>query len=70
LTTADFFLWGYLKDNVYKRRPSDINSLKEYIKEEFNKIPQEIIKKSCRSIIDRLKQCIEHNGEQIHITYR
>jgi hypothetical protein len=70
LTTADFFLWGYLKDKVYQRQPRDISTLKQYITEEFYKIPQEMIKKSCRSVIQRLQHCIEHNGEAIYIKYR
>jgi hypothetical protein len=70
LTTADFFLWGYLKDKVYKRRPTDISTLKLYIIEEFNNIPQEMIKKSCRSVIDCLKHCLENNGQHFYLTYR
>ncbi len=70
LTTADFFLWGYLKDKVYRRQPTNIATLKQYIKDELNKIPQGMIKSSCRSIISRLKHCIEHNGAPIQITYR
>jgi hypothetical protein len=70
LTTADFFLWGYLKDKVYRRQPTNIATLKQYIKEDFNKIPQRMIKNSCRSVISRLKHCIEHNGAPIQITYR
>jgi hypothetical protein len=70
LTTADFFLWGYFKDKVYRRQPTNIATLKQHIKEEFNKIPQGMIKNSCGSVISRLKHCIEHNGAPIQITYR
>jgi hypothetical protein len=65
LTTADFFLWGNLKAKVYRRQPTNIATLKQYIKEEFNKIPQGMIMNSCCSVISRLKHCIEHNGAPI-----
>jgi hypothetical protein len=38
--------------------------------EKFSKIPQQMIKKACRSVIQRLQHCIEHNGEPVYITYR
>jgi hypothetical protein len=31
LAPCDFFLWGHLKSNIYKRRHPDINSLSEAI---------------------------------------
>ena len=69
LTVSDFFLWGYLKDKVYQRQPKNLTTLKLYIEQEFNKIPQQVIKKSCLSVIDRLKHCIQHNGDTVYIKY-
>jgi hypothetical protein len=69
LTVSDFFLWGYLKDKVYQRQPNNVTTLKLYIEEEFNKIPQQFIKKSCLSVIDRLKHCIQHNGDIVYTKY-
>ncbi|GBN12973.1 hypothetical protein AVEN_183798-1 [Araneus ventricosus] len=31
LTPCDFFLWGYLKDMVYRQTPQTIAELKQYI---------------------------------------
>ena len=31
LTAPDFFLWGYLKSNVYSRRPLDLYAHKQVI---------------------------------------
>jgi hypothetical protein len=69
LTVSDFFLWGYLKDKVYRWQPNNITTLKLYIEQEFNKIPQQMIKKSCLSVIDRLKHCIQHNGDIVYTKY-
>ena len=39
LTPCDFFLWGYLKAEVYKRRPQTLKALKDAIHEEVAAIP-------------------------------
>lgn len=38
LTSPDFFLWGTLKDAVFKRTPSSIEELKRFITEEIQRI--------------------------------
>lgn len=67
LTVADFFLWGFLKDKVFARCPSTIDELKQFITEEFNLIPQEIIAKACRSVPRRLELCLEIEGQQLKL---
>ena len=32
-STLDYFLWGYVKENVFKRQPADIEILKEIVQE-------------------------------------
>jgi hypothetical protein len=34
LNTCDFFLWGYLKSKVYKKKPRTTEDLKQNIMEE------------------------------------
>ena len=67
MTPLDFFLWGYLKDRVFARSPRDIPQLKEIIKEEFDAIPQEMVRKACRSVVNRCQICIEIDGKQIKL---
>ena len=67
LTVVDFFLWGYLKEKVFERNPSSLAELKRFIKEEFHKIPQEMIARACRSVKTRYELCIELEGKQIKI---
>jgi hypothetical protein len=67
LTPPDFFLWGYLKDQVFERRPENINQLKEFIIEEFDNIPQDMIKRACQSVTERCQLCIELDGRQIKL---
>jgi len=42
LTPCDFFLWGYLKAEVYKHRPQTLKALKDAIREEVAAIPPEM----------------------------
>jgi hypothetical protein len=36
-----FYLWGYLKDNVYENNPQTIGELKAAIKAKIREIPKE-----------------------------
>ena len=44
LAPCDFFLWGYLKERVYRDRPKTIQELKIAIDREIKLIPQEMTK--------------------------
>ena len=39
LTACDYWLWGYLKEEVYARKPQDVDMLKLVIEEEIRAIP-------------------------------
>jgi hypothetical protein len=65
ITPADFFLWGYLKERVYHRRPRNIGELKQFITEEFNTIPQSMIRNATRSVVKRLEILYENSGKNI-----
>jgi hypothetical protein len=43
-----FYLWGYLKDNVYVNNPQTIGELKAAITEKIREIPKE----ECVRVID------------------
>ena len=44
LSPSDYFLWSYVKADVYKHRPTTINGLKAAIRQTVNEIIQEIIR--------------------------
>ena len=44
-----FYLWGYLKDNVYENNPQTIGELKAAIPAKIREIP----KKECVRVIDK-----------------
>lgn len=71
LTPMDFFLWGHLKQRVYGHGISyrgNMETLKQTIIDEFNRIDQEIINKACvKEFKERLDEVIKQNGD--HITH-
>jgi transposase len=60
-------LWAIVKRNVEMRQPQNIGDLENFMKEEWSKIPQDIIKSLVGSMKERCKLIIEKNGE--HIPY-
>lgn len=65
LSICDFFLWGSLKEKVFKRRPHTLAELRERIIEEVNVIPREMCQRAVQNFRDRLQQCIAANGRHL-----
>ena len=61
LTPCDFFLWGYLKAEVYKHRPQTLKILKDAIREEVAAISPEMTNIVMETFRERLRQCIANN---------
>ena len=62
LAPCDFFLWGYLKDRVFRRKPRTLHDLKAAIREEIEAIPQDMLRRVMRNFRERLQMCIEQDG--------
>ena len=58
-------LWVIVKRNVQLQQPQNIGNLERFMKKEWLKIPQDIIKNLVRSMKERCKLVIEKNGERI-----
>jgi hypothetical protein len=61
LDRAIFFLWGYLKAQVYQHRPQNLEGLKEAITQEVAAIPPEITSRAMEKYRERLNQCIDNH---------
>ena len=71
LNPPDFYLLGYLKDNVYENNPQTIGELKAAITGKIRQIPKE----ECVRVIDnfarRLQVCLQRRGQNLeHILER
>lgn len=65
LNPCDFFLWGNLKDKVYRHKPGTIDQLKEAIKLEVGSIDRATIKRVVQGFEDRLHAIVETEGAHI-----
>ena len=65
LSICDFFLWGHLKERVFKSRPNTLPQLRERIIEEVNAIPRDMCERAVRNFRERLQQCVAANGRHL-----
>ena len=62
LTPLDFYLWGYLKDRVYGRRPNTLGQLRQFIEEEISFISSETLVATFENFQKRLQLCLHEDG--------
>ena len=62
LSPCGVFLWGYLKEKVFKHRPRSVEDLKERIQQEIGSIPPELTQRVMKSFRERLQQCVANIG--------
>lgn len=64
LTPPDFFLWGYLKNIIYKVSPSTIAELRRLIASACAKIDNSMCDHVCKSLKNRFERCRDAGGAQ------
>ena len=62
LSPPDFFLWGYLKDRVYKTNPQTIGELKRNIQTEMEAIDEATCRAVMSNFIRRMEMCQHQEG--------
>ena len=70
LNPLDFYLWGYLKYNVYENNPQTIGELKAAITGKIRQIPKEKGVRVIDNYAPRVQVCLQRRGqhyEQIYI---
>ncbi|KAK8402566.1 hypothetical protein O3P69_000747 [Scylla paramamosain] len=65
LSICDFFLWGYLKEKVFRGRPNNLEELKMRIREEIAVIPLEMCRRAAENFRHRLQLCIATEGHHL-----
>lgn len=65
LTPCDFFLWGYLKERVYRERPANIPELRARITQCCAEITPDLLSTVCHSVPNRFRQCVASQGQQL-----
>ena len=68
ITPCDLFLWGWAKEKVYKRSPSNLEELEFAIRDVLTNIPAEFLRKAVvEEVPARLQKLTERNGGYVEI---
>lgn len=62
LTKMDFFLWGFVKDQVYRIPPTTKDDMKQRITEVFRSINNNMLNNVSRAFEERIQACLNNNG--------
>ena len=62
LTPLDFFLWGHLKNIVYKTPVKDLTELRRRINNEIESISKETLCNVFFNIVKRMHLCVQSDG--------
>ena len=66
-SACDFFLWEYLKSEVFKApAPHTVPELKHRIQQEAKRIPVEMLQRIMGDVHKRLTECLERNGGHLN----
>lgn len=69
LTPLDFFLWGYLKSQVYTIKPRNVQELKENIAFQISLIGEDTLNEVSKNWLKRIEHCQRLNGSHIEQFY-
>jgi hypothetical protein len=67
LQRLDFFLWGYVKDIVYRTKVRDITNLKQRITEAIATTDEDMLQRTLQEIEYRLDVLRATNGAHIEV---
>ena len=62
LNPLDFFLWGHVKNVVYRHAIETEEELRNLIQEAFNAVTPQMIMESKLSLLRRARLCLQMNG--------
>ncbi|GBM43352.1 hypothetical protein AVEN_166096-1 [Araneus ventricosus] len=65
ITPCDFWLWNFLKDNIYRKRPASLPDLKDSIRRHVLDIPAESLRSAVENMVLSLEHIVEHEGGHI-----
>lgn len=66
LSPLDYFLWGYVKNNIYKLdAPQNIEELRDRLQNAFDAVPRRTIQRAVQNARRRAQLCINQDGQII-----
>jgi len=67
LNPLDFFLWGHCKEVIYRKSPEDLEDLNDKLHYAIWSIDNDILQKTQRSLLKRLRACVAMDGGFEHL---
>ena len=62
LNPLDFFLWGYMKEEIHRAQPGSITEVKQLIENFMASITEDLLQRVTGQFVSRIRKCIEANG--------
>ena len=62
LSPLDFFLWGFLKEVIFKRKPVSVPKLKDFIVQTVATVEEETLQNAMENFVMRIHKCMAENG--------
>lgn len=62
LSPCDYFLWGHVKDHVYRNNPQSREELKNNIRDFIGNIPRDTLQSVFQNIFKRYQLCLQTGG--------
>lgn len=63
ITPLDFYFWGYVKSETYKRRFNSVDDLQDAIRTIINSIDGRVVLKATQSVLKRSRKCVQVGGD-------
>lgn len=68
LAPNDYFLWGWMKSQIYTAEPiPDLATLRRKINETFARIDRDMIRRAIDNFKTRLEKCVANNGRSVEV---
>jgi hypothetical protein len=65
LSVPDFFLWGFLKSQVYRNNPKTLVDLRQNICTAVSMVSPTLLQKAMANVITRARECVLRNGHHL-----
>ena len=62
LNPCDFFLWGYMKEEIHRAQPGSTEDVKQKIREFMAEISEDLLQRVNNQFMSRVGRCIAANG--------
>ena len=62
LNSCDFFLWGYMKEEIHRAQPGSTEDVKQMIREFLASISEDLLQRVTNQFMSRVRRCIAAHG--------